>query len=168
MDLKEKYLTGNKIEERVCNMKIKQFINDILYGKYYLNRENAEYLNEHNIYFRKMLEHEIAYITGFCFEYEHKQSKLLKPTKTFLGFPKFKNILKNEQIIKSTNNRLEPLMQQKSDLEYILSKPLSEINAEDINSVYEIRYKRRKNELEWFSLRIFACIAILIIIKFLT
>lgn len=59
-------------------------------------------------------------------------------------------------------------MQQKSDLEYILSKPLSEINAEDINSVYEIRYKRRKNELEWFSLRIFACIAILIIIKFLT
>ncbi len=34
--------------------------------KYYLNRENAEYLNEHNIYFRKMLEHEIAYITGFA------------------------------------------------------------------------------------------------------
>ena len=39
------------MEERVRNMKIKQFINDILYGKYYLNRENAEYLNEHNIIF---------------------------------------------------------------------------------------------------------------------
>ncbi len=59
-------------------------------------------------------------------------------------------------------------MQQKVRFRIHLSKPLSEINAEDINSVYEIRYKRRKNELEWFSLRIFACIAILIIIKFLT
>ena len=129
-------------------MEIIQFVNNRLYGKYYPVKESEEYIEDHYMFFNDMVRYEVRFLESFCQAYDYQQrKKYLKPTTTFLGYPKYGNILENRMKIKDIERKLEPSIRQMQNLENILYKPVSEISIEDINFVYELRYKRRKKEL---------------------
>lgn len=137
-----------------------QFINSKLYGRYYPVIESEEYLKEHYKFFKEMVRHEVSFLEKFCSEYEYEQRKRhLKRTTTLLGYPKYGNMLENERTIKNIERELKPSIQQMQNLENILYKPVFEITIEDINFVYELRYKRRKKEL--VKLTVFVAIIVI-------
>lgn len=140
-------------------MKIIQFVNNRLYGKYYPVKESEEYLKEHYVFFKEMVWHEVRRLEIFLQAYDQQKKKYLKSTTTFLGYPKYGNILENRMKIKDIERKLEPSIRQMQNLENILYKPVSEISIEDINFVYELRYKRRKKEFVKFA---FAAIIVIL------
>ena len=141
-------------------MKIIQFVNNRLYGKYFPVKESEEYLKEHYMFFKDMVRHEVRLLEIFFQAYDQQRKKYLKPTTTFLGYPKYGNILENkEKKIRDIERKLEPSIQQMQNLENILYKPVSEISIEDINFVYEFRYKRRRKEFVKFA---FAAIIVIL------
>ena len=141
-------------------MKIIQFVNNRLYGKYYPVKESEEYLKEHYVFFKEMVWHEVRRLEIFLQAYDQQKKKYLKSTTTFLGYPKYGNILgKRMKKIRDIERKLEPSIQQMQNLENILYKPVSEISIEDINYVYELRYKRRKKEFVKFA---FAAIIVIL------
>ena len=122
--------------------------------------ESEEYLKEHYMFFKEMVRHEVSFLEKFCSEYEYEQRKRhLKRTTTLLGYPKYGNTLENERTIKNIERELKPSIQQMQNLENILYKPVFEITIEDINFVYELRYKRRKKEL--VKLTVFVAIIVI-------
>lgn len=136
-------------------MKIIQFVNNRLYGKYFPVKESEEYLKEHYMFFKDMVRHEVSFLESYCHAYEYEQKKgHLKRITTLLGYPKYENMLENERTMKNIEKQLEPSVQQMKDLEIILHKPVPEISIEDINFVYQLRYKRRINELVKLSVTI--------------
>ena len=136
-------------------MKIIQFVNNRLYGKYFPVKESEEYLKEHYMFFKDMVRHEVSFLESYCHAYEYEQKKgHLKRITTLLGYPKYENMLENERTMKNIEKQLEPSVQQMKDLEIILHKPVPEISIEDINFVYQLRYKRRINELVKLSVAI--------------
>ncbi len=144
-------------------MKIIQFVNNRLYGKYFPVKESEEYLKEHYMFFKNMVRHEVSFLESYCHAYEYEQKKgHLKRITTLLGYPKYENMLENERTMKNIEKQLEPSVQQMKDLEIILHKPVPEISIEDINFVYQLRYKRRINELVKLSV----AIAIVVICMF--
>ncbi len=141
-------------------MKTIQFVNNRLYGKYFPVKESEEYLKEHYMFFKDMVRHEVRLLEIFFQAYDQQRKKYLKPTTTFLGYPKYGNILENkEKKIRDIERKLEPSIQQMQNLENILYKPVSEISIEDINFVYEFRYKRRRKEFVKFA---FAAIIVIL------
>lgn len=143
-------------------MEMVQFVNNILYGKYYPVKESEEYLKEHWEYFRQKVKKEIVFIQDYAYSYEHDECKnCLKPER-FLFFPLKENKLENKQTMKRIHKKLEFIEQQKQVLEDILSKPLSEITTEEINYFYKLRYKRRKTLL--IKSLLFVLISIVVII----
>ena len=112
------------------------------------------------MFFKEMVRHEVSFLEKFCSEYEYEQRKRhLKRTTTLLGYPKYGNMLENERTIKNIERELKPSIQQMQNLENILYKPVFEITIEDINFVYELRYKRRKKEL--VKLTVFVAIIVI-------
>lgn len=78
-------------------MKIIQFVNNRLYGKYYPVKESEEYLKEHWEYFRQKVKMEIVFIQDYAYSYEHNECRnWLKPER-FLFFPLKRNMLENKQ-----------------------------------------------------------------------
>ena len=143
-------------------MEMVQFVNNILYGRYYPVKESEEYLKEHWEYFRQKVKKEIVFIQDYAYCYEHEECKnWLKPER-FLFFPLKENKLENKQTMKRIHKKLEFIEQQKQVLEDILSKPLSEITTEEINYFYKLRYKRRKTLL--IKSLLFVLISIVVII----
>ena len=141
-------------------MKIIQFVNNRLYGKYYPVKESEEYLKEHYMFFKDMVRHEVSFLESYCHAYEYEQKKgHLKRITTLLGYPIYENMLENERTMKNIEKQLEPSVQQMKDLEIILHKPVPEISIEDINFVYEFRYKRRRKEFVKFA---FAAIVVIL------
>lgn len=141
-------------------MEMVQFVNNRLYGKYFPVKESEEYLKEHYMFFKEMVWHEVRLLEIFFQAYDQQRKKYLKPTTTFLGYPKYGNILENkEKKIRDIERKLEPSIQQMQNLENILYKPVSEISIEDINFVYEFRYKRRRKEFVKFA---FAAIIVIL------
>lgn len=147
-------------------MEMVRFVNNRLYGKYYPVAESEEYLEEHYMFFKDMVRHEVKLYESFCQAYDYQQrKKYLKPTTSFLGYPKYGNILENQMKIRDIERKLEPSIQQMQNLENILYKPSSEISIEDINFVYELRYKRRKKECVRFAFAAIIVICVLAILQ---
>lgn len=143
-------------------MEMVQFVNNILYGKYYPVKESEEYLKEHWEYFRQKVKKEIVFIQDYAYIYEHDECKKCLKLESFLFFPLKENKLENKWTMKRIHKKLEFIEQQKQVLEDILSKPLSEITTEEINYFYKLRYKRRKTLL--IKSLLFVLISIVVII----
>lgn len=63
-----------------------------------------------------------------------------------MGFPKYKNIIKNKEIMQFVTRKTELLREQVESLNRLSYKEINEITLDDINYVYGLRYLRRKHE----------------------
>jgi hypothetical protein len=150
--------------------RLKKYIQNKLYGKYYPVNEDTKdiFLGEHKNYFYLMIKKERLYLLG-CIEWQyHECEKYLLSTKTLLGFPKFKNIIRNEEMMLFTTRKTNPLREQVENLDMIKDRlsyeEKNEITLDDINYVYNLKYLRRKKELIKFIIH--GCFLIGLIIFF--
>ena len=117
--------------------RLKKYIQNKLYGKYYPVNEDTKdiFLREHKNYFRLMIKKEQFYLF-IRIEWE---------------YCKYKNIIRNEETMRSVTQKTAPLKEQVENLEMIIDKlsyeEKNEITLDDIKYVYDLTYFRRKRAL---------------------
>ena len=132
--------------------RIKKYIQNKLYGKYYPVNEDTKdiFLEQHRNYFYLMIKQEQSYLLWNIELQYRKYEKILSSNKTLLGFPNYKNIIKNKEIMQFAARKTEPLREQVENLDMIKDRlsyeGINEITLDDINYVYGLRYLRRKHE----------------------
>lgn len=152
--------------------RLKKYIENKLYGKYYPVNEDTKdiFLEEHKNYFYLMIEREQSYLLGSIEIQYHKYQKQLLSTRTLLGFPKYKNIIMNKEIMRFAKQKTAPLREQVENLDMIKDRlsyeEKNEITLDDINYVYGRRYLRKKQELIDFILQ--GCFLISLMIFFVS
>ena len=93
-----------------------------------------------------MIRQEQSYLLwNIELQYRKYENQLLSE-KTLLGFPKYKNIIKNKEIMRFVARKTELLREQAESLNWLSYKEIHEITLDDINYVYGLRYLRRKHE----------------------
>ena len=128
--------------------RIKKYIQNKLHGKYYPVNEDTKdiFLEQHRKYFYLMIRQEQSYLLwNIELQYRKYENQLLSE-KTLLGFPKYKNIIKNKEIMRFVARKTELLREQAESLNWLSYKEIHEITLDDINYVYGLRYLRRKHE----------------------
>ena len=115
--------------------RLKKYIQNKLYGKYYPVNEDTKdiFLEEHKDYFRLMIKQEQLYLL-ICIEMEYRE---------------YKNT--NEEMMRFVTQKTAPLKEQVENLEMIIDKlsyeEKNEITLDDIKYVYDLTYFRRKRAL---------------------
>ena len=101
--------------------RLKKYIQNKLYGKYYPVNEDTKdiFLEEHKNYFYLMIKREQSYLLGSIEIQYHKYQKQLLSTRTLLGFPKYKNIIMNKEIMRFAKQKTVPLREQVENLDMI-------------------------------------------------
>ena len=138
--------------------RLKKYIQNKLYGKYYPVNEDTKdiFLEEHKNYFYLMIKREQLYLLGSIEIQYQKYQKQLLSTRTLLGFPKYKNIIMNKEIMRFAKQKTAPLREQVENLDMIKDRlsyeEKNEITLDDINYVYGLRYFRRKRVLQRYYL----------------
>ena len=134
--------------------RLKKYIQNKLYGKYYPVNEDTKdiFLEEHKNYFYLMIKREQSYLLGSIEIQYQKYQKQLLSTRTLLGFPKYKNIIMNKEIMRFAKQKTAPLREQVENLDMIKDRlsyeEKNEITLDDIKYVYGLRYFRRKRVLQ--------------------
>lgn len=133
--------------EKIMN-RLKKYIQNKLHGKYYPVNEDTKdiFLEQHRNYFYLMIKQEQSYLLWNIELQYRKYEKQLLSNKTLLGFPNYKNIIKNKEIMQFVARKTEPLREQVESLNRLSYKGINEITLDDINYVYGLRYLRRKHE----------------------
>lgn len=139
--------------------RLKKYIQNKLYGKYYPVNEDTKdiFLEQHRNYFYLMIKQEQSCLIWNIELQYCKYEKQLLSEKTLLGFPKYKNIIKNKEIMRFAAQKTEPLREQIERLNSLIHRlsyeQINEIILDDINYVYGRRYLRKKQELIDFILQ---------------
>lgn len=132
--------------EKVMN-RLKKYIQNKLYGKYYPVNEDTKdiFLEEQKNYFCVMIKKEQFYLL-IRINLESSKCKI-----------KYKNIIKNEEMMRFVTQKTASLREQVKNLEMIIDKlsgeEKDEITLDDIKYVYDLQYLRRKQELIKFIMQ---------------
>lgn len=145
-------------------------LNDKLYAQYYPIRTEEEknaFLSENSSELRKIIKYIGDIARNEIYAIKHEYVKKMKPTESFLGTPKYQNILHNERLAHEmqTDQRVRNITEKLPDLEDLEYKvayhEYENITVDELNYVLEF-VNHRKHKLFATSVLLLVALAELV------